>query len=294
MPPTERNPENEELLLDLLIKRLGEPLSPDEQRLLDQFSDRDAIREQRELQRAAAALALAAAAPAAGQPLEGLPEALRMRLQRHGEAFFAASAPGAAASVSPRQPADGNVVDLEARRSAPQPLPSYSAWWVAAACLAVGAFGWLRSPAPAAPPASAALAPAQAPTLAEQRLALMAAPSAAILKLGATKDPAGAAVSGDVVWDPATQRGYIRFVGLAPNDPGLQQYQVWIFDAERDQRYPVDGGVFDIPAGESEVVVPIHAKISVRTAKAFAVTLEKAGGVVVSARDRVVALAQAT
>jgi hypothetical protein len=278
MPPTEPNPENEEMLLDLLIKQIGEPLSLDEQRLLNQFSDRDAILRRRDLQRAAAAIALAAAAPAAGEAPEPLPDALRLRLQRDAEAFFAASARGSAASTPS------------------QPLPSYSAWWVAAACLAVGAFGWLRSPPPSAPPASAALVPAQpqAPSLAEQRLALMAAPAAAILPLGATKDPAGAAVSGDVVWDPATQRGYIRFVGLAPNDARLQQYQIWIFDAERDQRYPVDGGVFDIPAGQSEVVVPIHAKISVHAAKAFAVTLEKAGGVVVSARDRVVALAQAT
>ena len=98
----------------------------------------------------------------------------------------------------------------------------------------------------------------------------------------------------DVVWDPVSQRGYLRFVGLAPNDPKVNQYQIWIFDGEGDPRYPVDGGVFDVPADAREVLVPIHAAIRVHNAKAFAVTVERPGGVVVSARGRVVALAQAT
>jgi hypothetical protein len=52
--------------------------------------------------------------------------------------------------------------------------------------------------------------------------------------------------------------------------------------------------VFDVPQNGSEVIVPIRAALPVHLAKAFAVTIEKAGGVVVSARDHVVALAQAT
>jgi len=55
----------------------------------------------------------------------------------------------------------------------------------------------------------------------------------------------------------------------------------------------VDGGVFDVPADATEVVVPIHAAIAVGAAQAFAVTVEKPGGVVVSAREHIVALAQA-
>jgi hypothetical protein len=39
--------------------------------------------------------------------------------------------------------------------------------------------------------------------------------------------------------------------------------------------------------------VPIHAALPVRAAKAFAVTVEKPGGVVVSAREHVVLLGQA-
>jgi anti-sigma-K factor RskA len=112
--------------------------------------------------------------------------------------------------------------------------------------------------------------------------------------LAATHDPAAKGVSGDVVWDPVTQQGFLHFVGLASNDPAVKQYQMWIFDAARDQRYPIDGGVFDVPAGSNEVVIPINASLPVTKAAAFAVTVEKAGGVVVSARQHVVALGAAS
>jgi anti-sigma-K factor RskA len=113
------------------------------------------------------------------------------------------------------------------------------------------------------------------------------------ITLGATKDPAAAGVTGDVVWDPATQTGFIRFAGLTPNDPQVRQYQVWIFDGARDKRYPVDGGVFDVGADAPEIVIPIHAALPIRKLAALAVTVEKPGGVVVSARDHVVALGAA-
>ena len=113
------------------------------------------------------------------------------------------------------------------------------------------------------------------------------------MTFGATKDPAAHGVSGDVVWDPATQRGFMHLAGLAPNDPAMHQYQIWIFDGGRDKRYPVDGGVFDVPANATEVVIPIRAALPVLSPKAFAVTIEKPGGVVVSGREHVVALGAA-
>jgi anti-sigma-K factor RskA len=133
-------------------------------------------------------------------------------------------------------------------------------------------------------------APPAPPTAAEERAALLAKSDSLKISLGATKDPAAAGVTGDVVWDPATQRGFLHFAGLAPNDPSVHQYQIWIFDAGRDKRYPVDGGVFDVPANASEVVIPIRASLMVRKPAAFAVTLEKPGGVVVSGREHVVVL----
>ncbi|MCZ8131167.1 MAG: hypothetical protein O9284_07665 [Steroidobacteraceae bacterium] len=106
-------------------------------------------------------------------------------------------------------------------------------------------------------------------------------------------DAAGRRVSGEVIWDGVTQRGYMRFAGLRPNDRLLEQYQLWIFDAERDERYPVDGGVFDVDA-TGEVVIPIRAKLGVGRPVLFAVTVERRGGVVVSARERIAALARVT
>jgi hypothetical protein len=99
---------------------------------------------------------------------------------------------------------------------------------------------------------------------------------------------------GDVVWDNAGQRGYLLLSGLPPSEPGETQYQLWVFDAARDERFPVDGGVFDVPPGRETIVVPIRAALHIARPSAFAVTLENSGGVVVSDRQRVVALAHVT
>lgn len=99
--------------------------------------------------------------------------------------------------------------------------------------------------------------------------------------------------SGDVVWDGSQQRGFLRLRGFVPNDPARAQYQLWIYDATRDDRHPVDGGVFDVPAGLAEVIIPMHPSLPVGRARAFAITVERPGGVVVSARDKVVAFAPA-
>ena len=95
-----------------------------------------------------------------------------------------------------------------------------------------------------------------------------------------------------MVWDPSTQRGYLRLHGLPANDARQTQYQLWVFDATRDQKYPVDGGVFDVPAGGGPVVVPIRVPIRVGQAVLFAITVERPGGVVVSGREHIVATAQ--
>ena len=99
-----------------------------------------------------------------------------------------------------------------------------------------------------------------------------------------------AGAEGDVIWSPLRQEGYMRFRGLPVNDPTKEQYQLWIFDRNQDEKTPVDGGVFDI-AGTGEAVVPIHPKLKVKEAYLFAVTIEKPGGVVVSSRERLPLLA---
>jgi hypothetical protein len=288
----------DEALVDLLIKQVTEGLSPVEQRALDVLDSAVASANLKGLERAAAAITLAGSTDA-----EPLPPGLAERVARQAEEHFAAAAGvGPAAGMG----AAGKPVDLAAARSAaasraPPAAPRSGAygWLAAAACLVLAVIAWNRSPPPppvaqsGTPPEAVAPPPAK-PTAAEERAALLAKSDSLKVTLGATKDPAAAGVSGDVVWDPATQRGFLHLVGLAPNDPAVRQYQMWIFDGGRDKRYPVDGGVFDIAANATEVVIPIHAVLPVWSAKAFAVTVEKPGGVVVSGLEHVVVLGAAS
>lgn len=84
-------------------------------------------------------------------------------------------------------------------------------------------------------------------------------------------------VQGDVVWNDDRQEGYLRFVGLQPNDPAVEQYQVWVID-ERGMEQKVSGGVFNATA-QGEVIVPIHPGIDVGRVALFAVTIEEPGGI---------------
>jgi anti-sigma-K factor RskA len=105
-------------------------------------------------------------------------------------------------------------------------------------------------------------------------------------------DAAGTGDVGDVVWDRYRQRGYLLLRGFVANDPAHARYQLWIFDGARDERYPVDGGLFDVPPGRAEVVIPVQATLPVVRPTAFAVTVEEPGGAVVSQREKLVAIAQ--
>jgi hypothetical protein len=269
----------------------------------------------RDLERAAAAVTLAGSARAGSDREQPLPAGLAEALSRQAAEHFA--------SVEHITPAEhitqtehitqaDKVADITAARvsnadrsrasAALEPRPNrYGGygWLAAAACLVLAIFAWQRSPSPPVvpvaevPPPSPVTAPPlpePPPTPAEERAALLAKSDSLKIPLAATKDPAAAGMSGDVVWDPVTQRGFLHFTGLAANDPAVHQYQIWIFDTGRDKRYPIDGGVFDVPANAAEVVIPIRAALMVRKLAAFAVTVEKPGGVVVSGREHVVAL----
>lgn len=96
--------------------------------------------------------------------------------------------------------------------------------------------------------------------------------------------------TGDIAWSTGEQQGYMRFQGMQVNDPRAEQYQLWIFDRNQDEKTPIDGGVFDIRSS-GEVVVPIRPALRVREPFLFAVTVEKPGGVVVSDRSRLPLLA---
>jgi Anti-sigma-K factor rskA len=98
-------------------------------------------------------------------------------------------------------------------------------------------------------------------------------------------------IGGDVVWSDAKQAGYMRLKGLPANDGTKETYQLWIFDETQDPKTPIDGGVFNVNAN-GEVIIPINAKLKARNPKMFAITVEKPGGVVVSDRKKIAALAK--
>jgi hypothetical protein len=309
MPETPPQGQPDEAMVDLLIKQVTEGLSSAEQRELDVMDSETASAYLRDFERAAAAVTLAAGTRGASLPPELAQRIARQAAEHFGPGAEAlvASAPGASAQVSSLDAARSAKLDAgtaSPRRASASRSGTYG-WLAAAACLVLAVFGWMRSPAPPEAPAVAVLPPTTIippvpppppapPTPAQERTALLAKSDSIKVTLGATKDPASKGVNGDVVWDPVTQKGFLHFVGLAANDPAVKQYQLWIFDAARDQRYPIDGGVFDVPADASEVVIPFNASLAVSKAAAFAVTVEKPGGVVVSARQHVVALGAAS
>lgn len=164
-----------------------------------------------------------------------------------------------------------------------------SGWVAAAAALALAAVGWLRTPV---------ASEAAAPSWVQRQKLIDEHKDTAVFSFAATEDPVGKTLAGgDVVWNQRLQKGFLRFKGLAVNNPSAEQYQLWIFDPARPSEYPVDGGVFDArqaftEASTGDMVIPIDPKLLVRgNPAAFAVTVEQAGGVVVTDRKRVFALA---
>jgi hypothetical protein len=276
---------DDERIADLLVLEVTEGLDPAQQRELE------ALLAAKPGAPDALAGAAAAVTLAARLPLEPLPAALRETLITQGRTVV-------------RVKAGNKVQPLPVRKAAaaapaapPVPAPPARApasarygWYAAAASLLIALAAWFPRFGAEAPPA---VVEAPVPDPAEQRERLLAAaPTVLKEEWTRTDDPASASVRGDVVWDEATQTGYMRFSGLPANDPSQSQYQLWIFDGTRDDRYPVDGGVFDVPAGATEVVVPIKATLPVRKPALFAVTVEPPGGVMVSSRERIVAVAQ--
>ncbi len=134
--------------------------------------------------------------------------------------------------------------------------------------------------------------PTPQPTDVQKREQLLASAKDTLKAEVAKADPKSPnEISGDIVWSGSEQKGYIRFRGLPANDSSKSTYQLWIFDEAQDEKYPIDGGVFDVNK-DGEVIIPIDAKINVKNPKMFAITKEKPGGVVVSDRTGIVAIAK--
>lgn len=159
------------------------------------------------------------------------------------------------------------------------------AWLTAAASLAFAIFTLNKPPAPPEPAYVA-------------RTELLQQAETQTVAWSTTEDKDAKGVSGDIVWNGKEQRGFMRFQGLAANDPRVQQYQLWIFDKGREGEFPVDGGVFDLANASrdpktGDLVVPVQPKLLVKDPALFAVTLEIPGGVVVTKKERLLLLAKA-
>nr|HEX4319200.1 anti-sigma factor [Kofleriaceae bacterium] len=312
------HPRAEELLVESALREL----TADERAELVGLGVGEA--EIAEMDRAAAALAVATAGGAGARSSSGaagygddVPAAVMERLMASVEAVEmrpsvqkmrtlggvvmpgtvgTVPAAGAGASASSAQIAPiPSLADARAARAhkAEARRRFSPAWLVAAASLVLAAGTWWWARDQVAVGGAGGVVGSPVASLAAARSSLVSAPGTQTIAWTATADRAAKGTTGDVVWSPGQQQGYMRFVGLAANDPASWQYQLWIFDRTRDQAYPVDGGVFDV-SSTGEIIVPISAKIHVDDATLFAVTVERPGGVVVSKRERIVVTAKAS
>ena len=281
-----------ERIAELLVERAIDGLDTESETELSSLSRQYPDYDDDAIDRVASAIALS------NLDTEVVPDRLRERLETDAERWLREHPPRAA-----------EVVQLGSRRARPAGRPWMQ--WLAAASIMVAAVGGYQASMVMLErdALNAELAETEAslenqrqlvaqlrnpspPDFSARRARLAGSARARVMSWSHTEDPAAVAAAGDLVWDDQLQEGYMRFQGLAANDPDVFQYQLWIFDATRDERHPVDGGVFDVPPGSDEVIVPIRAKLPVGEPVLFAITVERPGGVVVSGRERIALIAE--
>jgi hypothetical protein len=197
-------------------------------------------------------------------------------------------------------PTGGHDSAVPVGRAAKASPLQWMGWLAAAACLTYAIF--VATPDARPRPGGAPDTSARLASLERDATDIVRANWAGMSAIGAPVHALDEGVSGEIIWSDERDEGFMKISGIRPNDPDEFQYQLWIFDAERrtgdlpqfraeglpevlTQR-PVDGGVFDVPAGSTgEVLVPVNAKLPVGKGVIFAVTKEPPGGVVVSDRD---------
>jgi hypothetical protein len=280
-----------EMLYDLLVKRVTEGLNLEEQERLARFDDELVKAELRGFEQTAAAIGMASI------EIEPMPE--------HLFAKVGAAAPATLKAKS---------AEFDGGSTIPAIAPTYTAddifekkprsfivgvlGWVTAAILLVvlgiqfynGRVNQSQQPEKAAvtlPSPSAATEP----DLAQQRDELLRTAPDVVSATWSPGNMKDMKVTGDIVWSDSKQQGYMRFRGLPANDAAKTCYQLWIFDKTQDEATPIDGGIFDANSN-GDLIVPIHANLHAEKPQMFAVTVEKHGGVMVSKREKIAALAK--
>jgi anti-sigma-K factor RskA len=274
----------DEKLRDLLADRALFGLSEEEAKQLEELSD-GADMDAQSYEAAAAAFALAET------QTEPMPDHLEAKLLRAANVHFASAKEEIQESIHDQPTQSFKWTEPKASRS-------FFDWfgWAAAAAASIvlmvtfiyyqDRLGKLETEL-----ARARTTPTPAPSLAEQRDRLMAEATdltRAEWKGGPYKPTEG--VTGEVVWSDSKQQGYMTLRGLPVNDANVEAYQLWMFEDAALEEFPKDGGVFNVTAN-GEVIIPIDAKLRTIDPKAFAITIEKPGGVVRSERGKLAALA---
>lgn len=272
--------EQRELLFDLLTKKAVYGLDEGEQDQLDEIDPGTAEAEFRSLEITAAAISMVGLADD-----EPMPAHLFSKISANADKQFGKAETTTDSPWPPTYQADE------------KPSRAWFGWfgWVAAAaaCVALAVNIYITRMQPPVEVAKVPT-PVETPmilTPAEMREAMLASATGLIKAnwaAGNVKELKE--ISGDVVWSDEKQAGFMRFRGLPANDSTKETYQLWIFDKTQDKATPIDGGVFDVSAG-GEVVIPIKAKLKAQEPGMFAITIEKPGGVVVSKREKIAALA---
>jgi hypothetical protein len=211
-------------------------------------------------------LAAAASALAFGiRATTPLPEHLAKKIMAGADAYLDAGPADAPRDAKSTTAAGAQVIVMplaSGDRAARVDYVRWGGWVAAAACLVIAA--------------TQAMAPRAA--------ASGSSSDSTHVALVAGADASGAAASGELAWSPSDQRGTLQARGLAPNGPG-EEYEAWIVDSNRDGEVAVPLAHF--AAGGGEVSVDVRSPLQIAAARRLVVTVERAGGVLVSKRSRI-------
>lgn len=283
-----------ELLADQALFGLSEQESKELKKLQNAFPE---LKNDISFEQTAAAIDLGFA-----ENFEPMPQNLQAKILADADNYFGTKSNTEESLNDQESYVSGGALPTASRDAAintmsyDSPKPSFMQWlgWgvAAFACIALVANIWLtrinptevvQNPVPIETPKAE-------PTLAEKKQQFIASANDLVRSQVASPDNSGE-LKGEITWSNTKQEGYITLRGLPENDISKETYQLWIFDETQDEKTPINGGVFNVDKND-EIIIPIDAEIQVRKPKMFAVTVEKPGGVVVSKRDKIVALAK--
>lgn len=285
------NEEMQEILFDLLTKQATYGLDAAENGQLEELSANANFRIDDSFDIAAAAIGLA------DLDIEPMPSHLNSKILASADNYFASTESASGATVQTTEIAESD--DLQPTFGFEPKRSSWSTWlgWAiaGAACIALafnvyttrfqGPIEVVKGPTPTVTP--------DKPNPAKLYEEIASMPTAIKASFGALPTaPADLKnVGGDVVWSDEKQAGYMKLRNLPKNDKNSSTYQLWVFEENQGDKTPIDGGTFDVDA-DGDVIIPIDAKLKAKNPAMFAITIEKPGGVVVSDRKKIAALAK--